>query len=255
MKMRSFLLGLLFLIGVAGVAGAEVYTFSLQPPGTGDLQDLDHYRFYVWDFYAFNNADGVGSGIFSGKSGNVVSAKLTFQSMWNSTNNTSDKLSVHLLADGSAGVDYLDANKPAWRTGATAYNASKTMELDVFRDADGSPDAFLQSYWGDQTELFRWYNVGNYPASSPPADRVIPVTSGTAKTLTYDFTPEQIAALNNYILSGGEFALGFDPDCHYYNRGVRLDLVTVPEASAALTFAAGLAGLIAYRRKKRLLQG
>jgi hypothetical protein len=53
---------------------------------------------------------------------------------------------------------------------------------------------------------------------------------------TYIFTPQQLAALESYINSNGNFALAFDPDCHYYNDGVSFQMTTAhaPEPGTSL---------------------
>ncbi len=67
--------------------------------------------------------------------------------------------------------------------------------------------------------------------------------------LTYEFTDAQIEALNTYA-SDGRFALGFDPDCHFYNEGVEL-VVTVPEPETVSLLVVG-AGLALARTRRHL---
>jgi hypothetical protein len=62
-------------------------------------------------------------------------------------------------------------------------------------------------------------------------------------------------ALSAY-LSDDIFALGFDPDCHYWNDGIEFRIETTPIISpippAALLFSTGIAVLaITPKRKKR----
>jgi hypothetical protein len=55
-------------------------------------------------------------------------------------------------------------------------------------------------------------------------------------TWTYTFTPAQLAALRSDIANGNNFALGFDPDCHFFNNGVQLTLDTrTPDTGNTLT--------------------
>jgi hypothetical protein len=77
----------------------------------------------------------------------------------------------------------------------------------------------------------------------------------TSQDLSYSFTDNQIDALNSYA-SDGRFALGFDPDCHFYNRGVSLDIHTemvstpvVPEPATLVLLAIG--GLTTLRRRRQ----
>ncbi len=71
----------------------------------------------------------------------------------------------------------------------------------------------------------------------------------TPQTLVYEFSAEQIAALNNY-LADGRIGLGLDPDCHFYNDGVELRLVT-PEPAVWVLLLGTLPMLL--RRRSGLL--
>ena len=64
----------------------------------------------------------------------------------------------------------------------------------------------------------------------------------TPRELTYTFTPADLKVLNSY-LADGRIGIGFDPDCHFYNTGVELKLVTPEPASVALLAAGALATL------------
>ena len=103
------------------------------------------------------------------------------------------------------------------------------LGVDVDYDGQGGGDAFD----GQGVELITYNNL--------PA---------TSQNLSYSFSQDEILALNEYA-SDDRFGLGFDPDCHYYNCGVSLDVVTavVPEpATLAILLVGGAAVL---RRRKR----
>ena len=68
---------------------------------------------------------------------------------------------------------------------------------------------------------------------------------------TYEFTAGQIESMTSYV-ANGRFGLGFDPDCHYYNNGVKLTITTgeyVPEPSMALMLAMA-AGSVCLKRRR-----
>lgn len=71
-----------------------------------------------------------------------------------------------------------------------------------------------------------------------------------AQDITYIFSNEEVLALNLYLQNGDDFALGFDPDCHFYNNGITLVLeyTSVPEPASAGLLAAALP-LLRRRRK------
>ena len=84
----------------------------------------------------------------------------------------------------------------------------------------------------------------------------------TAQDLVYEFTEAEIITLNEYLGNGGDFGLGFDPDCHYYNDGVSLELsytqpsyqedpLAVPEPLTMLGVALGVGSLATYVRKRK----
>lgn len=73
---------------------------------------------------------------------------------------------------------------------------------------------------------------------------------GYAQDKIYDFDNNEVLTVISYLQNGGNFALGFDPDCHFYNDGVTLTLHydVVPEPST-LGLLAG--GVFFLRRRQR----
>ena len=77
----------------------------------------------------------------------------------------------------------------------------------------------------------------------------------SAVDFDYAFNAGQVSALASYIANGSNFALAFDPDCHYWNDGVSLILTTrprqVPEPASLSLLALALAGAASARRRAR----
>ncbi len=108
---------------------------------------------------------------------------------------------------------------------------SGNMGVTVSSDHQGGGDAFA----GKGVLLTKLKNLTTTPHS-----------------ITYILTQNQIDSLNSYS-ADGRFALGFDPDCHYYNCGVALDVQTeleTPEPATMALLAAG--GLVTLARRRRV---
>ncbi|MCP4591923.1 MAG: PEP-CTERM sorting domain-containing protein [bacterium] len=69
----------------------------------------------------------------------------------------------------------------------------------------------------------------------------------TPQDLTYVFTADELVALNGY-LADERIGIGMDPDCHYWNNGVELKLITPEPGSLALL---GMGGIALLRRVRR----
>lgn len=76
---------------------------------------------------------------------------------------------------------------------------------------------------------------------------------GTTKSdYVWNFTEGQIKTLLAYLQNGDDFGLSFDPDCHYYDSGIKLTLQTahVPEVGYSLGMLGfGFLSLLTARNK------
>ncbi|MFA5087955.1 MAG: PEP-CTERM sorting domain-containing protein [Candidatus Omnitrophota bacterium] len=151
----------------------------------------------------------------------IVSAKLTINQLynWKPVTEENNFLYMHLL-DNSGNIQPFLPNN----------------QVGVYTDAKGGTDNFLA--WGGQQILLDTYTD----------------IDGPTTMINYEhlFSQAQLDALNLYA-ADGILGLGFDPDCHFYNKGIAFSFETrtnaIPEPSTILLLATGLLGGIGLRRK------
>jgi hypothetical protein len=104
------------------------------------------------------------------------------------------------------------------------------LGVTVIHDAQGGGDYFATKDASTHTMLEHYKDLTTTP-----------------QDITYVFTPDEVAALNSY-LADDRIGIGFDPDCHYWNCGIGLELTVIPEpASLAML---GLGGFVMMIRKR-----
>jgi len=203
-------------LALACSAGAAVTTMSWQP-SPADLNDLDHHQVYTWriDNITINPAM-------------ITSATISFNNIanWDTSANV---LHMHLLDSARlAGVaSFVD----------DPTNTSPVTDLT---------DDFIST---------RFHSNSHWLVANGTGDTFLKDKSFTNNPTdyTYTFTAAQLVALQQYLANGQNIALGFDPDCHYFNDGVTftLNFTPVPELANMIPISLLIATSIGLEIRRR----
>jgi hypothetical protein len=231
----SLILGCLILCAAAAYAG--VYEFT---PNAYNLDNLSHDRWYLWKF---------GWAVPSGSE--IVGATLTFTDITNWAYEPNNRLQLHLINDpnltnwslsnSKTRTEYGVVQRTYWRTDndnstdnfATGANDKR---IGIYRDLDGTYRESSQP--GDPEITFDFANLANQPSTVTPL-------------------PSDVNLIDDLNLwaADGNWAIGFDPDCHYFNNGVKLTITTrsvptqtIPEPMSLMLGVMGLGSVAGLRR-------
>ncbi len=218
---RTLLLAILVAAGLVSSAHATVTTLSFQPT-PADMNDLDHHLVYTW------RIDNIS---LSGQA--VTSASLSFTNISNWDKNP-NVLHLHLLDTAIKG-------------GVASFVDDPTGSIPV---TDLTDDFVSTRYHSDPNWLLKSGTADTFLAN--------PTFTTTGVNYTLNFTASQLQALTSYIANGNDIAFGLDPDCHFFNDGIKftMTLTPVPEMAALYPILSLLAAVAFTRilRRRRSLQ-
>lgn len=205
-----------------------------------DIYDLDHYKYYFW---------GLKYTVPAGEQ--ITAAKLTFYNLDDWTTEKpdpgSDRLYIDLFnsaTDSGVGAKF----GSAWNTYLTQFNNTGDA-VAVKGDNQTKTDALggLGGYrlgTGNGNSKFQFFGTAGTAGAGYWYDDDDP--SGP-RNLEIDIP----SALFGWM-SDGNFGVGLDPDCHYYNTKIELVITTcrVPDGGAtAMLLGMVLMGMSALRRR------
>ncbi len=203
-------------IAAASSASAAVTTMSWQPNPV-NLNDLDHHSVYTWRIDNINVNPST-----------ITSATISFSNIANWDTN-SNVLHIHLLdtAKSSGVASFIDdpTNSSPVTDFTDDFSNNRYHGNSGWLVASGTGDTFLK----DKT------------------------FTNTPTNYTYTFSGTDLTALEQYLANGEDIALGFDPDCHYFNDGITftLNFTPVPEVANMAPIALLLIAAISFEIRRR----
>jgi hypothetical protein len=199
----------------------------ISPPGEGDLGDLDHSKAYLWEINLKNYIPN----------GEVLTgAQVSINDIQNWMEPENDILYVSLLdmktpskpGDPNQVVTFTDNQAVGNFFGTTNPNWIATSTIGSYSDNNDRYGWTGSSWWKRQ------------------------IHTEITEDISWNL---DINKMISYSGDNGWIGLGFDPDCHYWNTGVKLTLTTkpasVPEPGLFSLMLLGFTGIFGAFLKQR----
>lgn len=215
---------LAFALPLAGLASS--YTFS-----NHSLGSLAHGTAYTWGLYG-STYNQLQAALHSGQV--VTGARLMITNLDDWRNEPNDVLYVNVL-NGVLSGTHSYAYNPYPSFYDTSYGANYFDASSTHLSYDPATSGSLLVYTG-------LYNTSGNPGTWSDPDS----PSNPYFDMVIDFTPANLSVLSGFLTadygSSSDFlGLGFDPNCHYYDCGVKLCIQTgdkVPDSGTTIVLLA-----------------
>ncbi len=212
---KIFLTGV--LVGILNFAQAIPVNAPTGMTGTGAL---DGTYAYLWDVGSINLAAGQ----------QIIGASITFTGVSETLKGNGNDISVDFGRIFSGmGFSGTGSGVPTSLTSLPTAGNFKT-----YTDNDASGDAFKKNLTTTTTGK-PYENAYNLGTEAFP-------TLNVAQTFTFNFTTNELAALNNYIT--GLWGFEIDPDCHFNVGSICFNYTVGPTNNVKAPDASVTAGLL-----------
>ncbi|MBN1806253.1 MAG: PEP-CTERM sorting domain-containing protein [Sedimentisphaerales bacterium] len=219
---KLFNLSVLFLAMVvfSTCVNANI-TYTPLQPAPADMYDLVHQNFYIWKVNLSIPADQV-----------LVKASLFIDNI-NNWQIENDILYISLL------------DKSEMNSAISSKHMTKATGSNVYVGTDNEAYGNALNGYGDVITIYEDKNE---------YQNIYHQWINPAEDFTYNFSASEIASLNSNVKNDSVFGIGFDPDCHFYNCGVkfRYETDTVPEPATICLLGLGTLSLVRRKRQQKI---